>query len=448
MPEAPLGPPGPLGEATKSRETFGSRFGSLMALIGVAVGLANVWRFPYLAGKHGGAAFVLLYIVLNVLLGVPAIMAEWTLGRLTRQGPAGAFVTAGLPGGRGIGVLLFFTVFMALSYYTMIAGQVLFYALYMPFGGTLGGDAGAFYQSTLGGITLWNAAMTATTFFAIGGVVYLGVRRGIEAVSRVAMPLVFVTLLLVIARSVTLPGGMEGIRFYLVPDFSKIDGPAVLAAMGQVFFSLSLGGTFFLLYGSYLREDENIPVTALQTTVGDVGSALLAGLAVFPAVFAMGVEPTSGPSLLFISSPSLRQDVRRRSRRRPVFRHVLRGCFFWGSRRYGSSGGRRSTLFRLEPGTFARHLHRRGSSIRASVDGQFERPLVERPGLGLDDAARGERSHPHRPRVVRESGTGARRSEPREQRSRRWALDFLDPLGNPDLGRRHSRLRMVDPDPR
>ncbi len=299
MPEAPP------GGATKARETFGSRFGSLMVLIGVAVGLANVWRFPYLVGKHGGAAFVLLYVVLNVLLGVPAIMAEWTLGRLTRQGPAGAFVTAGMPGGRGIGLLLFFTVFMAMSYYTMIAGQVLFYALYIPFGGTVGVDPGAFYRSTLGGITLSNVAMTATTFLAIGGVVYLGVRRGIEALSRVAMPLVFVTLLVVIARSVTLPGGMEGIKFYLVPDFSKIDGPAVLAAMGQVFFSLSLGGTFFLLYGSYLREDENIPVTAVQTAVGDVGSALLAGLAVLPAVFAMGVEPTSGPSLLFITLPGV-----------------------------------------------------------------------------------------------------------------------------------------------
>ncbi len=119
----------PEADTPKARETFGSRFGSLMVLIGVAVGLANVWRFPYLAGRHGGAAFVLLYVVLNFLLGIPAIMAEWTLGRLTRQGPAGAFVAARMPGGRGIGLLLFFTVFMAMSYYTLIVGQVLFYAL-------------------------------------------------------------------------------------------------------------------------------------------------------------------------------------------------------------------------------------------------------------------------------------------------------------------------------
>ncbi len=292
-------------EGARSRETFGSRFGSVMVLIGVAVGLANVWRFPYLAGKHGGAAFVLLYVLFNILLGVPAIMAEWTLGRLTRQGPAGAFVAAGMPGGRGIGFILFFTVFMAMTYYVLIVGQVLFYSLYTLFGFTVGSDPAAFYRSTLGGITSWNLFVTALTFLGVGGVVALGVRRGIEAISRVAMPLVFLSLLVVIARSVTLPGAAAGLRFYLLPDLSKIDGPAVLAAMGQVFFSLSLGGTFFLLYGSYLRDDETLPVTAVQTAVGDMSAALLAGLAVLPAVFAMGVEPTSGPALLFITLPGV-----------------------------------------------------------------------------------------------------------------------------------------------
>ncbi|HEY7698619.1 MAG TPA: sodium-dependent transporter [Vicinamibacteria bacterium] len=295
----------PEAEPTKTRETFGSSFGSLMVLIGVAVGLANVWRFPYLAGRHGGAAFVLLYVLLNFLLGIPAIMAEWTLGRMTRQGPTGAFVTAGMPGGRGIGLLLFFTVFMAMTYYTLIVGQVLFYTFHTLSGASSGSGPAAFYQATLGGVTFWNLAATAVTFAAIGGVIYLGVRRGIEAVSRITMPLVFVSLLVVIARSVTLPGAAAGLRFYLLPDLSKIDGPAVLAAMGQVFFSLSLGGTFFLLYGSYLRDDENLPITAVQTAFGDMAAALLAGLAVLPAVFAVGVAPTSGPSLLFITLPGV-----------------------------------------------------------------------------------------------------------------------------------------------
>jgi NSS family neurotransmitter:Na+ symporter len=276
-----------------------------MALIGVAVGLANVWRFPYMAGNYGGAAFVALYVLFTLLLGIPAIMAEWTLGRWTRQGPAGAFVTAGMPWGGFIGFLLFFTVFMAESYYTLVVGQVLFYTGETLLGGSAGRDPAAFFDATLSGITFWNLSVTALTFVAVGGIVHLGVRKGIESLSRVVMPLVFVSLVAVIVRSVTLPGAMEGVRFFLFPDFSKIDGATVLAALGQVFFSLSLGGTFFLLYGSYLREDENIPKTAIQTAFGDLGAALLGGLAILPAVFAMGLEPTSGPSLLFITLPGV-----------------------------------------------------------------------------------------------------------------------------------------------
>lgn len=290
----------------EARETFGSRFGSLMALLGVAVGLANVWRFPYMAGTFGGAAFVALYLLFTLFLGIPAIMAEWTLGRLTRQGPAGAFVTAGMPGGRGIGFLLFFTVFMAESYYTLVVGQVLFYAFESFLGrGSSGMDPAAFYDTTLTGITFWNLSVTAITFLSVGLVVHLGVRKGIESLSSFVMPLVFLSLLVVILRSVTLPGAGEGIRFFLLPDLGKINPQTALAALGQVFFSLSLGGTFFLLYGSYLRADEDIPRTAIQTALGDLSAALLGGLAILPAVFAMGVEPTSGPSLLFITLPGV-----------------------------------------------------------------------------------------------------------------------------------------------
>jgi NSS family neurotransmitter:Na+ symporter len=288
-----------------ARETFGSRFGSVMALIGVAVGLANVWRFPYLAGKFGGAAFVALYLLFNLLFGIPAIMAEWTLGRLTRQGPAGAFQTAGMPGGRIIGFLLFSTIFMAESYYVVVVGQVLFYAIEIAFSGASAADPAAYFQATLTGITFWNLAATLSTFLAVGGVLYLGVRKGIESTSRLVMPMVYVSLLVIVARCLTLPGALDGLHFYLVPDVSKIDGETALAALGQVFFSLSLGGTFFLLYGSYLREDENIPLTAVETAAGDVSAAFLAGLAVLPAVFALGIEPTSGPSLLFITLPGV-----------------------------------------------------------------------------------------------------------------------------------------------
>ena len=289
----------------QGRETFGSSFGSLMALLGVAVGLANVWRFPYMAGNYGGAAFVALYVLFGILLGIPAVMAEWTLGRLTQQGPAGAFEATTMPGGRGIGMMLFFTVFMANSYYALIVGQVLFYVFETFFGGEAGAAPEAFFEKTLNGITVANVSVTAATFIGMACVLYLGVRRGIEVVSQVVVPVVFVALLAVIARSVTLPGAVEGIRFFLLPDFSRVNSQTVLAALGQVFFSLSLGGTFFLLYGSYLPKDVNIPRTAIQTAFGDLVAALLGGLAILPAVFAMGVEPTTGPSLLFVTLPGV-----------------------------------------------------------------------------------------------------------------------------------------------
>ncbi len=159
----------------RERETFGSRFGSVMALMGVAVGLANVWRFPYMAGSYGGAAFVLMYIFFGIVLGIPAVMAEWTLGRFTRQGPAGAFVTAGMPGGRAIGMMLFFTVFMANSYYTLVVGQVLFYALETSFVGEAGANPEGYFETMLTGITVWNVSVTATAFAGVGTVLYFGV---------------------------------------------------------------------------------------------------------------------------------------------------------------------------------------------------------------------------------------------------------------------------------
>jgi NSS family neurotransmitter:Na+ symporter len=288
-----------------ARETFSSRFGSIMALIGVAVGLANVWRFPYMAGHFGGAAFVAVYVLFVFLLGIPAIMAEWSLGRLTRQGPVGAFTTVGMPGGRVVGALLFFTVLMASSYYVLVIGQVLFY-FGLSLGGGLGAaDSVALFESHLGGITAWNFTCTLVTFLAVAAVLYFGVRRGIETASRWMMPAVFLALIVVIIRSVTLPGAGEGVRFLLAPDLSKLTPDTLLAALGQVFFSMALGGTFFVLYGSYLKSDEDIPRAAVATALGDLTAALMGGFAVLPAVFALGVEPTSGPPLIFITLPGV-----------------------------------------------------------------------------------------------------------------------------------------------
>ena len=282
-----------------NQERFGTRFGSAMALIGVAVGLANIWRFPYMAGQYGGGAFVAIYLGFVLLLGAPALIGEWSLGRLTRAGPGGAFTAIGMPGGRAIGALLFLTVFMATSYYTVVVAQVLFYAVR----GGIVAEPETFYAANFGGITPLNLGCSVLVFAAMGSVAAFGVRRGVERLSRIAMPLVGIGLLAVAARSVTLPGASEGLRYLLWPDLDRVSATTFLAALGQAFFSLSLGGTFFLAYGSYLPSAANLRRLAGSTILGDSGAAILGGLAVLPAAFALGVAPASGPPLLFFTLP-------------------------------------------------------------------------------------------------------------------------------------------------
>lgn len=288
----------------ETRENFSSKFGLLMSTIGVAVGLGNVWRFPYMAGKFGGGAFVLLYIVLVLAFGVPALMAEFTLGRLTGRGPLGAFPKAGLPGGKFFGWLLFITVFMATSYYTVVIGWVLYYFVSSVSGAYVGMDTGAFFDATLGDLGV-QFFTTAIIIIAIIIVLMYGVQKGIERVSKFAMPALFIMMVILMIRSITLPGAAEGIMFYLVPDFSKITGSTVLGALGQAFFSLSLGGTFMMCYASYMSKNENIPQTALYTAIGDTTAGLLAGMVILPAAFAVGLEVTSGPALTFITAPAI-----------------------------------------------------------------------------------------------------------------------------------------------
>jgi NSS family neurotransmitter:Na+ symporter len=289
-----------------SRETFGSRFSTVMAMIGVAVGLGNLWRFPYMVGEFGGAAFVVLYLLAVVFFGVPALMAEWVLGRHTRRGPMGAFERAGVPFGRALGWLFFVVVIAATGYYASVIGWVLAYAVgqvvpawdpsrVLP--PATGFDPGAF---------LLGAGFTALVILACVGILLKGVKAGIEAASRIITPMLFVALLAVIVRSVTLPGSFEGISWFILKfDPSEITPVVMVAALGQAAFSLALGGTFMVVYGSYLSGGEGIPGSALLTAFGDTSAGLLAGLAIFPAVFAYGLEPGSGPDLLFVTLPQV-----------------------------------------------------------------------------------------------------------------------------------------------
>lgn len=292
------------------RETFASRFGLLMTMIGVAVGLGNVWRFPYMVGEFGGAPFVAFYVLMVGVVGIPALMAEWSLGRMTRRGPVGAFARAGLPGGRAVGWFFFVVVTAATGYYTNALGWVLYYA-----GGGLANalglawDASAILPPDDGFVLrsfLLQAACTALVILACVAVLLKGLRAGIERVSKIIVPTLLTLLLLVILRALTLPGAGAGVQWYILKfDLSAFTGGVMMAALGQAIFSLSLGGTFMVVYGSYLNAQDDLRRNAVWTASGDVIAGLLAGLAIFPAVFALGLEPASGPGLLFATLPQV-----------------------------------------------------------------------------------------------------------------------------------------------
>jgi NSS family neurotransmitter:Na+ symporter len=277
-------------------------------MIGVAVGLGNVWRFPYMVGKFGGAAFVLVYLAAVLLLGVPGLAAEWALGRHTRRGPVGAFARAGLPGGRAAGWFFFGVMLLSTGYYTNALGWVLSHALGEA-ARLLGAEwtAAAILPPAEGFALRPFLLQIAATTALLGGIALVllkGLRAGIERASRLLVPLLFGVLLVLIARALTLPGAGAGVAWYLGKfDLAALEPRSVAAAFGQVFFSLSLGGTMMVVYGSYLGPEDDIPRNAAVTAAGDTAAGLLAGLGILPAVVALGLEPTSGPDLLFVTLP-------------------------------------------------------------------------------------------------------------------------------------------------
>ena len=281
-----------------------------MTIIGVAIGLGNVWRFPYMVGMFGGAAFVLFYALISVVIGVPALMAEFALGRNARRGPVGAFEAGGLPFGKPVGWFFFIIVIAASGYYTAVIGWVLYYALaqlMLPLGVTL--DAAAVLPPDNGFVAksfLLQLMCTGAITLGCALVILKGLRGGIEKASRVIVPLLVVLLIVLLVRTLTLPDAMNGVRWYILKfELSDLTPRVMLGALGHMMFSLSLGGTFMVVYGSYLKPEESTAAPAIWTVLGDTGSALFAGLAIIPAVFAMGLEPTSGPGLIFSTLPKV-----------------------------------------------------------------------------------------------------------------------------------------------
>lgn len=275
----------------------------VFATAGVAIGLGNIWRFPYMMGKYGGVLFLLAYLVIIVAFGVPALMAEWALGRHTRRGTWQAFERAGMPGGRWWSCLLLLTVIMAASYYGVVLASVLNLAVAFAQSAFATADTSSASVPSLATSFLARLAYVVITVTAGCGSLQFGVRGGIEKVSRWALPAFFGLFAILIIRVLTLDGAVAGLRAFLVPRWDNFTAATPLAALGQAFFSLGLGGTFMVVYGSYLRAQDNIPRAALLTAGADVTAALLGGLVVAGAAFAFSIPLSSGPPLMFDVMP-------------------------------------------------------------------------------------------------------------------------------------------------
>lgn len=293
------------------RGSFGSKLGIVLATAGSAVGLGNVWRFPYMAGQNGGAAFILIYLGCIVVLGIPGMVSEFIVGRHSQANAARAY--ASFSQGRAwgaIGILGILTSAVILGFYAVVAGWCLHYLGVSAIGG-LRGDAGYAeqYFQTFSSDPVKPAVLGIVFILITHFVVVRGVQRGIERVSKVLMPLLLILLLLIVGASCSLPHAWRGVEFLLKPDFSKVSGNVVLEALGQAFFSLSLGTACLCTYASYFSRHTHLLSSAAQIAIVDFLIALLAGLMIFPAVFSVGVKPDSGPSLIFITLPSVFQQA-------------------------------------------------------------------------------------------------------------------------------------------
>ncbi len=291
--------------ALKEREKFGSRFAVIMAMAGSAIGLGNIWRFPYVVGEHGGAAFIILYLLSCFLLALPIFIAESIIGRRGRSNTYGSIKKLA-PGTawQWLGLLTIVSPIIILSYYSVVGGwsvEYLFKALAFDFTVPeehIEGFFGRFISS------VWEPIIVHTIFILItAGVVLGGVKNGIEKFSKICMPLLFLMIIIIVVYSVLLPGAEKGISYLVKPDFSKLTAQTATAAMGQAFFSLSLGVGTVLTYASYMKEDEKIFASGMGTAVADLLFAILAGFAIMPAVFAAGMEPGAGPGLVFDALP-------------------------------------------------------------------------------------------------------------------------------------------------
>ena len=295
----------------QERAKFGSKMGVILATAGSAIGLGNVWRFPYMAGENGGAAFIIFYILCVVMLGLPCMVSEFIIGRHAQANTARAYNK--ISASRiwtAVGCLSVLTGFLITSYYAVVSGWCLQY-IYASLMGHLDGDPEYFKQYFANFSThpvkpiVWTVAILGITHL----VIQHGVRDGIERASKMLMPTLFILLLVLVVSSCLLPNAIAGIEFLFKPDFSKVTPDVLLGALGQSFYSMSIGMGCLCTYASYFSRHTNLLRSAVQIGIIDTFVAILAGLMIFPAAFSVGVSPDSGPSLIFITLPNVFQQA-------------------------------------------------------------------------------------------------------------------------------------------
>lgn len=290
------------------RAQWGSKIGFILAAAGSAIGLGALWRFPYMIAEHGGGAFLIVFLIMTVFIGLPLLISEFIIGKASKKSPIEGFQ---LLGGRkfyGVfGHIGNVAVFLLLSFYSVIGGWLLIYfvvSLLTLFNLMTVSDYGNLFDLVISN-PLYAIGAQGLFIFLTALIVTRGVEKGLERASKIMMPLLFILFLIIIVRSLTLPGAMEGVTFFLDPNFGGLNAEAILYALGQSFFALSVGATTMMTYASYTNEKMNITQSAVSIVLLNVTISILAGLAIFPALFSLEIESTHGPGLVFVALPAI-----------------------------------------------------------------------------------------------------------------------------------------------
>ena len=297
----------------ENREKFSTRLGFILLSVGCAVGLGNIWRFPYITGQYGGALFVLIYLAFVILMGIPIMTMEFSVGRASQRSAATSFHVLE-PKGSKWHIFSWFAMagnYLLMMFYTTISGWILFYFFYMIRGDFVGltpDQVGANFGAHVG--SPFNNIMGMILVCAIGFLICaIGLRKGVERITKIMMSCLFIIMIILAVRAVTLPGAAEGLRFYLVPNLDAVReyglGEILFAAMGQAFFTLSLGISSMAIFGSYIGKERSLMGESVNVVALDTFAALMAGLIIFPACFAFGVNPGGGPGLIFVTLPNI-----------------------------------------------------------------------------------------------------------------------------------------------